>query len=280
MSDKPKIFWSLEEKLSLVRWGVAHYREGVQETHKRYNEAQIACLPIERRRPFDPAAQSAWNKSVLQQLGLASPIKRTRVSKAGPMVVPNVPTVEQSPPPPGTGISGTAPIEIKALEPPKVVEVPLVVVEQPKTLEGLLEEIVLRALDNPRIANAVIGIVGHHFRINDPVTGEETQQSNKVVIRTKERLPKVLIVARLQGSAKTRLSSALNSLLDLSFWSTDQSLQELKNKVVGKDAVVVQTDNVSHSAKEIVKVRASHYIEVTGGQDSLKSTLLKLSEIT
>lgn len=277
---KDKIFWSLEEKLSLVRCGVANYREGVKETHKRYNEAQIACLPIERRRPFDPAAQSAWNKSVLQQLGLASPIKRTKVSRVKPMVVPNVPIVEQSPSPPGTGISRTAPVEIKTPEPTKAVEAPLVVVEPPKTLEGLFEELVLRALDNPRIANAVIGIVGHHFRINDSVTGEETQQSNKVVLRTKERLPKVLIVARLQGSAKTRLSSALNSLLDLSFWSTDQSLQELKNKVVGKDAVVVQTDNVSHSAKEIVKVRASHYIEVTGGQDSLKSTLLKLSEIT
>lgn len=260
-----KIFWSPEEREAILAWGLEHWSEDIlnkKPIYQRYIDAQAAVLTPERRRPKDPAAQSQWSRAIQKRLGQEP--KQNALTQALQKTTPEpvqVPPVAVALEPEGqkpTVQAETAPV---------------------RNAERLLDEVLAYALTRPAFKEGILALVAEHYHIPPAERGQEGEEPSNIVpmLSRRPRLPKVVVVSDLKKRSQIMgIVAKFRGRLNLHFWTTDKSLQELKNSLPMCDMAVLQTNNVSHSASQITKARAPAYITVHGGSDAITKGLEEL----
>jgi len=141
-------------------------------------------------------------------------------------------------------------------------------------LKDPLEALILQALAKPTVRDAILAIVTANFAVSVPLAAA-SQPTNVITLRHKDKLPTVL-VGGLKGHQITEISNTFKGKLDVVFWSSDRSLQELKQKAPHCEHAFGFINFISHAADAIMKARSPHYHQVSGGLDTLKKQMAKL----
>lgn len=140
-----------------------------------------------------------------------------------------------------------------------------------------LVPVIVKTLEDPRVASALSQLI---LRASATVTTESTdaqptyhnQNFLKLPGSTK---PKVLIAGLLPAQAE-EVKKDFSKLLDLKFWRSDESKDQLRALSKNCQVSVGMTNFMGHPADALLKDLSPRYIRHSGGIKTLKAALQEL----
>ena len=269
--SRPVIIWSDDEWDAILKYGQEHWNPGgrsVKTIREQYDEAQTATLEPARRRPFDPAAQSYWSKTIQARIaGKPEPVRGKGKPKREKLPArtarpPEEPTIEVQAPPAEPVV--TAPPASPSLAPDPLADL----------FARSFEPVLLKMLEAPQVKEKILAIIAEHYL--PKVVTQQPSGAKIIQLNKRPRLPKIVIVTKLKGHQTARLASEFTGLLNLYIWNTSRSIQELKNNLMQCDVAVCTVNNVSHGAMQMAKSRAPAFVACQAGIETIRKELLEL----
>jgi len=229
-------------------------------------KAQLVVLPLERRRHIASMNSiSDWYPDGLQKARLALLRKRERETQAAI----NAKLKEEA--------TAAAPAPVLDVQPTTALATasasPLALFgDWSRIREHLVQEIASLVAEGIHRGLASVQLAA-------PQTEDATPARHVPFVvdpHPKVRPPSVL-VAGLKDATASQIKAEFGSQLDLRFITPDKSKDQLRQMTEQAETTIAVTDFLSHAHTDIIKARARHHIESSGGMTSLRQHLANLA---
>ena len=231
-----RIHWRDEEKEKIARSAAISFHTGISTTKMHALREGIKEMPENRRRIINGMSEAPWFDDMFSS-ALAL------VKKAQEQV------------------------DARAAEPEPA---PVVVPPEPTIAEELRPVLVnwLAGIFRDALTTAVREIAGADHTSSISMTPSKLE----TVLNGALKKPSMLI-AGLKGAQKQVIVAEFGHLVDLRFYESDKSKDQLRAMAETADVSIAFTDFLNHSHTDIIQARARMYIPSGGGMSQLKDTI-------
>ena len=244
-----RVYWKDEEKKKIARSAAASFHTGVTQTKLHaFRIGMETSMPPNRHRQINVMNDVPWfEEQFTIELNNLRWAQQVFVEK--PKVI-------------STSISVPAPAHIPAPAP----------VEAKEMVSDALRPILvdwLAGIFKEALVSAVREIAGAEHKF---ATISMTPSKLETVLNGVLKKPSVL-VAGLRGAQKQVIIAEFGHVIDLRFYESDKSKDQLRAMAEQADVSIAFTDFLSHSHCDIMEARSKQYIAAGGGMTQLKDTI-------
>jgi len=282
-----KVFWKPAEQAILARACAEAILSGAANTRAQALRVAQAALPPERRRNVNALTTLPWFEAgvdaALEEVSHRNVVKAVEIAAAAvspesaPVPLSNGHDRAQTPP---QGASAPAPLlpYVEPLAAPHSA-IPGPVLVHLAALRPLLVDAAADFLADVALAAFAKFVTRLPTHPPEPPGREfeaPGQHNPRPTAGAARQVRPAVLVAGLKGAQKAIIEAEFGNALNLRFYGSDESKDQLRTMAGAADVAVAVTDFLSHSHTDIMKARSANYVPTGGGMNTLRSTLIRL----
>lgn len=266
---KRRVYWTADERKMLIEHAAQAIASGSAKTSIQAMRAAQMALPESRRRTSFLLSQMPWFKPADRARKIA-----LREARASELVTEPAAAAAQ----PAQALNGHASLQTppvanaSTLTPPATPWEALPLTQLRRGLVDMLSDVFLEAM---QLAVSRLAAPSSSSEASRQQHVEPAKQHDpRVTQQTKTHQPAIL-VAGLKGAQKSLIEMEFGDRLDLRFYSSDESKDQLRKMADAAEATLAVTDFLSHAHTDIIASRSSNYQPCSGGMTTLRTALSK-----